>query len=57
MVKWIDDDNNGLASSMVVEKNTYYKWLFTPDDANYEAISGSIELYHASGSSNTPKIF
>ena len=33
-----------------VAANTTYKWLFTPADANYTTLTGSIELYHKSSS-------
>ena len=46
---WVDDAGNVLPGTTVVEKNTTYKWRFTPNDANYEALTGSIELYHVSG--------
>lgn len=46
---WVDDAGNALANTTVVEKNTTYKWRFTPNDANYEALTGSVELYHVSG--------
>ena len=46
---WVDDAGNVLPGTTVVEKNTTYKWRFTPNDANYEALTGSVELYHVSG--------
>ena len=46
---WVDDAGNALLDATVVEKNTTYKWRFTPNDANYEALTGSVELYHVSG--------
>ena len=46
---WVDDAGNVLLGTTVVEKNTTYKWRFTPNDANYEALTGSVELYHVSG--------
>ena len=46
---WVDGAGNALPGTTVVEKNTTYKWRFTPNDANYEALTGSVELYHVSG--------
>lgn len=46
---WVDDAGNVLPGTTFVEKNTTYKWRFTPNDANYEALTGSVELYHVSG--------
>lgn len=43
-VKWVD------ALDTAVKANTAYKWIFTPDSANYKTIEGSITLYHVSSS-------
>ena len=45
-LEWIDDAGNVLPSNRVVEVNNTYKWRFTPEDTNYETLTGSIELYH-----------
>ena len=47
-LKWVDDNGNVLPDSTRVEANTTYKWRFTPDDDNYTALTGKIELYHRS---------
>ena len=48
---WVDNAGNILPGTTAVAANTTYKWLFTPDDANYTTLTGSIELYHKSSSS------
>ena len=48
---WVDNAGNVLPDTTAVAANTTYKWLFTPDDANYTTLTGSIELYHKSSSS------
>lgn len=48
---WVDNAGNVLPGTTTVEANTTYKWLFTPADANYTTLTGSIELYHKSTSS------
>lgn len=48
---WVDNAGNVLPGTTTVEANTTYKWLFTPTDANYTTLTGSIELYHKSTSS------
>ena len=45
-LEWIDDAGNVLPGNTVVKVNTTYKWRFTPEDTNYETLTGSIELYH-----------
>ncbi len=45
---WVDDAGNVLPGTTTVAANTTYKWRFTPTDANYKALTGSIELYHKS---------
>ena len=47
---WVDDAGNVLSDTTTVAANTTYKWRFTPADANYKALTGSIELYHKSSS-------
>ena len=49
-VKWVDDTGADLPATTTVEANKLYKWLFTPTDANYTTLTGSIELYHKSSS-------
>ena len=48
---WVDNAGNVLPGTTAVAANTTYKWLFTPTDANYTTLTGSIELYHKSSSS------
>ena len=45
---WVDNADNVLPGTTAVAANTTYKWLFTPTDANYTTLTGSIELYHVS---------
>ena len=47
-LEWVDDAGNVLPGTTSVAANTTYKWRFTPTDANYKALTGSIELYHKS---------
>ena len=47
---WVDNAGNVLPDTTAVAANTTYKWLFTPADANYTTLTGSIELYHKSSS-------
>ena len=44
-VKWVDDTGADLPATTTVEANKFYKWRFTPADANYESISGTIKLW------------
>ena len=44
-IKWND------AKTTVVEENKSYGWTFTPTNANYKTLTGSIELWHKSTSS------
>ena len=48
---WVDNAGNVLPGTTTVEANTTYKWRFTPTNANYTTLTGSIELYHKSTSS------
>ena len=50
-LEWVDDAGKVLPDTTAVAANTTYKWRFTPTDANYKALTGSIELYHKSSSS------
>ena len=50
-LEWVDDAGNVLPGTTTVAANTTYKWRFTPTDANYKALTGSIELYHKSSGS------
>ena len=50
-LEWVDDAGNVRPDTTAVAANTTYKWRFTPADANYKALTGSIELYHKSSSS------
>ena len=47
---WVDNAGNVLSDTTAVAANTTYKWRFTPADANYTTLTGSIELYHKSSS-------
>ncbi len=47
---WVDNTGTVLSDTTAVAANTTYKWLFTPADANYTTLTGSIELYHKSSS-------
>ena len=49
-LEWVDDKGNVLPDNTRVEVNTTYKWRFTPDDDNYTALTGEVELYHKSSS-------
>ena len=51
MLEWVDDAGNVLPDTTTVAANTTYKWRFTPADANYTTLTGSIKLYHKSSSS------
>ena len=45
---WVDNAGNVLPGTTTVEANTTYKWLFTPADANYTTLTGSIKLWSKS---------
>ena len=47
-LEWVDDAGNVLPGDTEVKANTNYKWRFTPADANYESISGTIKLWSKS---------
>ena len=49
-LEWVDDKGNARPGDTKVEANMSYKWRFTPADANYTTLTGSIELYHKSSS-------
>ena len=56
-LEWIDDGGNALPGATVVEANRTYKWRFTPANANYETLTGEVELYHVTyggGGSSVP---
>ncbi len=53
-LEWIDDAGNVLPDTTVVEANKTYLWRFIPEDTNYASLSGYIELYHVTDSSDTP---
>ena len=48
---WVDNAGNVLPDTTAVAANTTYKWLFTPADANYTTLTGSIKLWSKSTSS------
>ena len=50
-LEWVDGKDNVLPDTTTVAANTTYKWRFTPADANYTTLTGSIKLYHKSSSS------
>ena len=45
---WVDNAGNVLPDTTAVAANTTYKWLFTPADANYTTLTGSIKLWSKS---------
>ena len=45
---WVDDTGYALDINTKVEANKEYKWLFTPTNANYAPLTGTIVLYPAS---------
>ena len=47
-LEWIDEKGNKLSNETVVEANKSYTWRFTPADANYAPLTGTIVLYPAS---------
>ena len=48
-LQWVDKDGRVLdPAATEVKANTAYHWKFTPDGNNYNAIEGSITLYHYS---------
>ena len=46
---WVDAEGNELDGTTVVEANATYRWKFTPDNENYESLTGSYTLYEKSG--------
>lgn len=42
---WVDDNGNVLDSSTVITKWTVYKYIFTPDNLNYESCEGDVALW------------
>ena len=42
---WVDNAGNVLPGIIAVAANTTYKWRFTPADANYTTLTGSIKLW------------
>ena len=48
-IKWVAENGADLADNTAVEANKSYSWVFTPTDtANYETLTGSIQLWHKS---------
>ena len=47
-LEWIDEKGNKLSDETVVEANKSYTWRFTPANANYTTLTGTIVLYPAS---------
>ena len=46
---WVDAEGNELDGTTVVEANATYRWKFTPENENYESLTGSYTLYEKSG--------
>ena len=48
-IKWVAENGADLADNTAVEANKSYSWVFTPNEtANYETLTGSIQLWHKS---------
>ena len=45
-LEWIDTAGNKLSDNTPVEVNMKYTWRFTPENENYDTLTGEIELYH-----------
>ena len=45
-LKWVDEAGNELSADTKVEVNKTYKWLFTPENDNYDTLTGEVELWH-----------
>ena len=45
-LEWVDDKGNALQDDTEVKANTTYKWLFTPENTNYDILTGEVELWH-----------
>ena len=45
-LEWVDDKGNALQDDTEVKANTTYKWCFTPENDNYDILTGEIELWH-----------
>ena len=43
---WVDDKGNVLQNDTEVKANTTYQWLFTPENDNYDTLTGEVELWH-----------
>ena len=43
---WVDDKGNALQNDTEVKANTTYQWLFTPENDNYDTLTGEVELWH-----------
>lgn len=47
-LEWIDENGNVLPADTKVEANKRYTWRFTPDDTNYDVLTGEVVLYRVS---------
>ena len=45
-LKWVDEAGNELPADTKVEVNKTYKWCFTPENTNYDILTGEVELWH-----------
>ena len=45
-LKWVDEAGNELPADTKVEVNKTYKWCFTPENTNYDTLTGEVELWH-----------
>ena len=54
-VQWVGADGAELSGETEVKANTAYKWVFTPESENYNAIEGSITLYPVSSGGGSSK--
>ena len=52
-LEWVDRDGNALPDNTRVEANKTYKWRFTPEDNNYDILTGEVELYHVTSGSGS----
>ena len=52
-LEWIDEAGNVLPGDTRIEPNKTYTWRFTPEDENYEPLTGEIELYHQDPDTST----
>ena len=54
-VQWVNENDEKLDDTTVVEIDKEYKWMFTPDNtASYETLSGTVVLYTKSAPVTPP---